>query len=172
MNKKLLICGVIVAGLVLTACSKKEHASDTQDQQAAPSEQSNQNVASEQFHSLTPTEQSAPVAAPAPAHKVEVEHQETNNTTTEIRREVHDAPASTDHDNTDTHDTPAPAAKEKVKNTAPTSEKDTSPKADTASKTKAANTDAPTHQKSSSAKLSEDDAVAAAIAAATPALKN
>lgn len=170
MNKKLLICGAIAAGLFLTACSKKENASESHDQQAQ-SEQSNQ-PASEQFHSLTPTEQSAPVAEPA---KVEVEHQETNNTTTTIRRHVRDVPPpAEDHDNMDApprHEAPAPAEKDPT----PTKQKHdvSEPKNETASatnSTKASNTDSP--KKASSAKLSEDDAVAAAIAAATPALKN
>ncbi|MEB3752969.1 hypothetical protein [Acinetobacter sp. MD2(2019)] len=158
MNKKLLICGAIVAGLVLVACSKKENASEPQEQQAQ-SEQTAQNAASEQFHPLNNNEQTAPVATPAPEPKVEVEHQETNNTTTEIRRETRPAqPAATD-------DSDAHAATE-------TPVKDKTPAKDPSDDTpvKAAKSDAP--KKSSSGKLSEDDAVAAAIAAATPALKN
>ena len=106
MNKKLLICGAIAAGLLLTACVKKEAPKEDEQEQ------------------------------------VEVIREETPNTTTEIRRET---PA------------PAPAAQPAPKAEAPKAE-------EKPTQARPSNTN-PNAQ-------TEDDAVAAAIAAATPALEN
>ena len=136
MNKKLLICGAIAAGLLLTACVKKEAPKEDESEQAATTEQVTEPV---QAEPLTPVESEQ---VEIPTH-VEVERHETANTTTEIRREVSE---------------PKPVeSKPAVKAEAPKAE------------------DKPTQatqQKPSNTPQSEDDAVAAAIAAATPALEN
>lgn len=159
MNKKLILCGAIAVGLLLVACSKEKEPSP--DNQPAQSEQTT-NPASEQFHSIN--ENTAPPAAseiqpPAPpAHKVEIQHEETEHTTTEIRREVKDP-------NTDTSTQP-------TDNSAATSS-NSSTTADNSASTD--NSQAVTEKKPAPSKkthLTEDDAVAAAIAAAKPALNN
>ena len=139
MNKKLLICGAIAAGLLLTACVKKEAPKEDESEQAATTQQTEQVTEPVQAEPLTPVESEQ---VEIPTH-VEVERHETANTTTEIRREVSE---------------PKPVeSKPAVKAEAPKAE------------------DKPTQatqQKPSNTPQSEDDAVAAAIAAATPALEN
>ena len=96
MNKKLLLCGVIAVGLLLVACSKEKEPS--QDNQPAQSEQTT-NPASEQFHSINETTAPAAseVAPPAPPTPkvVTIQREETEHTTTEIRRETKDVTADT-----------------------------------------------------------------------------
>ena len=141
MNKKLLICGAIAAGLLLTACVKKEAPKEDESEQAATTEQVTEPV---QAEPLTPVESNQ---IEIPTH-VEVERHEIANTTTEIRREV---------------------SEPQVVETKPTESKPTA-KAE-APKAEDKPTQA-TQQKPSNTPQSEDDAVAAAIAAATPALEN
>jgi len=43
MNKKLLICGAIAAGLLLTACVKKEAPKEDESEQAATTQQTELN---------------------------------------------------------------------------------------------------------------------------------
>jgi len=133
MNKKLLICGAIAAGLILTACVKKEAPKEDEQEQVevATTEQ-------QQTVELQPLAASEP-EIPA---QVEVIREETPNTTTEIRRET---PA------------PAPAAQPAPKAEAPKAE-------EKPTQARPSNTNPNTQ--------TEDDAVAAAIAAATPALEN
>lgn len=134
MNKKLLICGAIAAGLLLTACVKKEAPKeDEQEQVEVTTEQQAQEPVQ-----LQPLEASVP-EIPA---QVEVIREETPNTTTEIRRET---PA------------PTPAVEPAPKVEAPKAEE-----RPTQARPTNSNPDTQT----------EDDAVAAAIAAATPALEN
>jgi hypothetical protein len=133
MNKKLLICGALAMGLFLTACVKKEEPKD--DEQQVETNQAASEPA--QFQPLEASQAEEEVVIPA---QVEVERQETPNTTTEIRREETPKPA--------TQVTEAPKAEEKP---APSAQQPTKP---------------------NSTAQSEDDAVAAAIAAATPALDN
>lgn len=140
MNKKFLICGALAAGLLLTACVKKEAPKEDEQEhvETAASE-----AAPAEFQKLDATdEQEIP---PTPPH-TEVIREETPNTVTEVRREL--APVA---------EAPKPAPAPVQKAEAPRAE------------------DKPTQAvtpKNTSASQSEDDAVAAAIAAATPALDN
>lgn len=151
MNKKLLICGAIATVLLVSACVKKE--APKEDEQEV---ETTQTATSEpaQFENLPSAEQNGTQPVEAPAQQVVIERTQTENTTTEIRRETHEAHATTQNQATETKpaEESKPAKAESVKTeSAP---KDTTPRAN------------------SSAAQSEDDAVAAAIAAATPALKN
>ncbi|RKG33977.1 internalin [Acinetobacter tianfuensis] len=138
MNKKLLICGALAAGLLLTACVKKEAPKEEEQEQvetaaseAAPAEFQQLEAASEPEIEATPTH-------------TEVIREETPNTTTEIRRE---------------------SVKPQEPAEAAPAQKAEAPKAE----------EKPTQAispKPAGAAQSEDDAVAAAIAAATPALDN
>ena len=140
MNKNFLICGAIAAGLLLTACVKKEAPKEDEQEKVETTQQIEQVNEPVQLEPLDAPE-NTPAEAPA---QVEVERQETANTTTVIRREVREAPqqAATE---------PAPKAEVPKAEEKPTQA---------------------TPSKSNSANQSEDDAVAAAIAAATPALEN
>ena len=79
MNKKLLICGAIAAGLLLTACVKKEAPKEDEQEQVEV-------VTTEQQQTV----ELQPLAASEPEipAQVEVIREETPNTTTEIRRET------------------------------------------------------------------------------------
>lgn len=148
MNKKLLILGAIATGILLTACVKKESPSENEQEQTTASQ-----VEQTDFKPLEATEEEVTIAP-----HVEVERIETQNTTTEVRREVQQPAAQPESvtpaaQQTETKQAPnAPQAEEKptpaVQKPAPVTPKPV-----------AANTQ------------SEEDAVAAAIAAATPALK-
>ncbi|OTG77039.1 internalin [Acinetobacter sp. ANC 4169] len=140
MNNKLLLCGAIAAGLLLTACVKKETPKEDEQEQVETTQQTEQVNQPAQAEPLEAVENNE---TQVPTH-VEVERQETANTTTEIRREVRDAPQQK----------PATEA---------------APKAETA-KVEEKPTQAAVPSKPTSAAQTEDDAVAAAIAAATPAL--
>ncbi|QIO06068.1 internalin [Acinetobacter shaoyimingii] len=146
MNKKLLISVAIATALLVTACVKKEAPKeDEQDQNVETTAQEPVNV--------EPIE--TPDSSEIPT-RVEVEHQETNNTSATIRREYHDAPA----EDLSARDTSASSnAAEAV---------ETKPKAEA----KPAESKPANPKSSSSTSQTEDDAVAAAIAAATPALDN
>jgi len=87
MNKKLLICGAIAAGLLLTACVKKEAPKEDEQEQVEV-------VTTEQQQTV----ELQPLAASEPEipAQVEVIREETPNTTTEIRRET-PAPAPEKH---------------------------------------------------------------------------
>lgn len=150
MNKNFLICGAIAAALLLTACVKKEAPKEDEQEKVETTQQIEQVNEPVQLEPLDAPE-NTPAEAPA---QVEIERQETANTTTVIRREVREAPQQTATEATPKAEAPkaaapkteAPKAEEKPTQTAPS--------------------------KSNSANQSEDDAVAAAIAAATPALEN
>lgn len=155
MNKKFLICGAIATALLVSACVKKEEPKETEQEKVETA----QTAASEpaQFESLPSAEQNTQQVE-IPAH-VEVERTETANTTTEIRREpTHEALATTQAAEN------KPAATEEAKPA-----KAESVKTETAQTTPKTQT---TPKANSGTAQSEDDAVAAAIAAATPALKN
>ena len=145
MNKKLLICGAIAAALLITACVKKEEPKQEEQEQVetAPSEAMPAEPA--QFETLDATDTQE--IEPTPS-RTEIIREETPNTTTEVRREVQ---------------TPVTAPVEAPKPTV-------TPKAE-APKTESKPAPVTPKQNSGSAQ-SEDDAVAAAIAAATPALGN
>ncbi|ENX22663.1 hypothetical protein F892_01905 [Acinetobacter vivianii] len=164
-NKKLLICAALATGLLLTACVKKEEPKNEEQQEQSTTETQPQPEPEkiQEFESLESVDKQE---APAPA--VETTREETANTTTEIRREIHPAqtetPAATETPRTEQPKpakTEQPKAEQPVK-AEPKPAKVEQPKAEQTAK-------AP---KSSTPAQSEDDAVAAAIAAATPALNN
>lgn len=141
MNKKFLIGAAIATSLLLSACVKKETPKEEEQEQTVENTQQTEPV-----QNLDPVEP----AEPEIPTTVSIEHHETNNTSTTIRRESHEVtqqPVATQVANNAVHETaPAEAVKPKPETTVAT------PKS------------------SSNAAQSEDDAVAAAIAAATPAL--
>ncbi|OTG82234.1 hypothetical protein [Acinetobacter sp. ANC 4648] len=151
MNKKLLICGAIATALLVTACVKKEAPKEEQQEQAASTAQ--QQPA--QFESLESTATSSiPATVPESSH-VAIEHQESNNTSVTIRREVQPV------------DVTIPAEPTKVEE-----QKTTETKPAKAESVKTETQPTATAKPKPNTAQSEDDAVAAAIAAATPALKN
>ena len=160
MNKKLLICGAIATALLVTACVKKEPPKEEQTEQAAPTEQP-QPV---QLESVETAASSTIPATVPEASRVEVEHHESNNTSTTIRREYQEAAP------TDTAPQNEPATKVEEPKTAEIKQVETKPAKTEPAKTETQQTT--TQKQKSTASQSEDDAVAAAIAAATPALKN
>ena len=137
MNKKLLICGAIATGLLLTACVKKE-APKEEEQVEVSAASENAPAQSTTFETLEPTEQAEP---------------EVQTETIEIKREVQTT-------------TVVPAVE--VEREA------TTPAAPAPTKAPAAEKPATTYtpKTNTSSAQSEDDAVADAIAAATPALDN
>ena len=146
MNKKFLICGAIAAALLLTACVKKEAPKEDEQEKVEttqPTEQVNEPVQLQPLDSAENTQTETPA-------QVEIERQETENTTTVIRREV-TQPAATEAPKAETPKAAAPKAEAPKEEEKPAQA---------------------TPSKSNSASQSEDDAVAAAIAAATPALEN
>lgn len=152
INKKLLICGAIATALFVTACVKKE-APKEEEQQA---EVASETTAPAQFEQLDSTDD---VTIPSePETTVEEQVVITNTAPTEIRREV----------------TPAPAVEAAKPAPRPEPAKvETAPEA-VAPRTETAKVDAPKAatpaKPASNAAQSQEDAVAAAIAAATPAL--
>ncbi|WP_353141458.1 internalin [Acinetobacter pragensis] len=144
MNKKLLICGAIATALLITACVKKEEPKQEEQEQVDTSASEAQPVEPAKFESLDSAD-TQPIE-PIPAHE-EVIREETPNTTTEIRREVRNEEPATPK-----AETPKPAPK--------------------AEAPKAEDKPAQAAPKQHSGAQTEDDAVAAAIAAATPALDN
>jgi len=144
MNKKLLICGALATGLLLTACVKKEAPKEEEQTEVAAASEATP-VEQPDFETLEPAEQDQPLIEEIP-ETVEVIREETPNTTTEIRRETRPAQSTP---------ATAPAASQPAQ--APnTQDSETEYKPKT----------------NSGAEQSEDDAVADAIAAATPALEN
>lgn len=163
-NKKLLICAALATGLLLTACVKKEEPKNEEQQEQATTETQTQPQPEpekiQEFESLESVDKQE-----APAAAVETTREETANTTTEIRREIRPAQTET------------PAATETPRTEQPKPAKTEQPKAEQPVKTepKPAKVEQPKAEpttKSSTPAQSEDDAVAAAIAAATPALNN
>ena len=158
MNKKFLICGAIATALLVSACVKKEEHKDHEEDKVE-----NTQPASEpsQFQSLPSVEQNSAQntqQAEIPPH-VQIERPESPNLSTEVRTTTHEARATTNEATaTESHSSEESKPKAEAK-----------PAKAESVKTETAQTKAPA--KSGSAQ-SEDDAVAAAIAAATPALKN
>ena len=158
MNKKFLIGGAIVTALLVTACVKKETPKEEEQQQ--PVETTQQESAP--LQELDPVEPSEPQIPT----RVEVEHQESNNTSATIRREYHDDAQTSTTPVTANNDAPKaevkPHEETKPKEEAkPLKAENVKPKSEAAVATPKA---------SSNTAQTEDDAVAAAIAAATPAL--
>ena len=158
MNKKLLICGAIATALLVTACVKKEPPKEEQTEQAAPNKQPKP----VQLESVETAESSTIPATVPEASRIEVEQQESNHTSTTIRREYHEA------EPTEAAAKAEPAKKVEEQKTAEIKQVETKPAKAESVKTE---TQSAVTAKST-ASQSEDDAVAAAIAAATPALKN
>ena len=152
MNKKFLICGAIATALLVSACVKKEEPKEAEPEKVETAQPATSEPT--QFESLPSVEQNNAQQVEIPAH-VEVERTETVNTSTEIRREpTHEAHATMPSAQAENKPTEAkPAKAESVK-------------------TETAQAKTPAPKASSGSAQSEDDAVAAAIAAATPALKN
>lgn len=153
MNKKLLIGAAIATTLLISACVKKEapkEEAETKGQEASQPAQ---------FQNLSSVDH-------ANASSTEIPTQVTNETLEQNNHNAH----TTHPQQTETH--PAPAAYVDRAEPAPApaakpAEKPAAPVAKVVEATK------PAVQANTSAKAqSEDDAVAAAIAAAAPALKN
>ena len=144
-NKKLLICAALATGLLLTACVKKEEPKNEEPSEQTSETQTTQAASQpQQNQEFQPLESVDKPAAPV----IEMSREETPNTTTEIRRETR--PAQTAEDTTTAQaEQPKPAQTEQ----------------------KPAKVEQPKAVKPTPAQT-EDDAVAAAIAAATPALNN
>lgn len=166
MNKKLLICGVLATGLLLTACVKKEPPKEEEQQPAQTTQQQPETPKPAEFENLD-TVPASTANAQIPT-RVEVNRTETNNTTTEVRREyrepapvVRSQPAEPRQEARPERTEETPAVKAETVRPVATEVSDT-PKAETAQAPKRSNAEAQT----------QDDAVAAAIAAATPALDN
>lgn len=152
-NKKLLICAAIATGLLLTACVKKEEPKNEEQQ----SEQSTETQITEQQPESVETNQQFETlesvdTEEAPAPSVETMREETENTTTEIRRETRPAQSQSNSTPTETSRTESARPAQTEQN--------------------APSTEQPKALKPSGPSQSEEDAVAAAIAAATPALNN
>ncbi len=152
-NKKLLICAAIATGLLLTACVKKEEPKNEEQQ----SEQSTETQITEQQPESVETNQQFETlesvdTEEAPAPSVETMREETENTTTEIRRETRPAQSQSNSTPTETSRTESARPAQTEQN--------------------APRTEQPKAPKPSGPSQSEEDAVAAAIAAATPALNN
>lgn len=145
MNKKFLISAAIAVTLILTACVKKEAPKD--DEQETPVETTQPEIIQPELQEMpSATDSEIPT-------RVEVEQQESDNTSTTIRREYRDAPTEEPAVQQAKPEPTKPAAvKPAVEKPAPQAQSSSS--------------------SSSSSSQSEDDAVAAAIAAATPALNN
>lgn len=145
-NKKLLLCAAIATGLLLTACVKKEEPKN-EDQQEQTAETETSQAQTEPKNSEFETLESVDnQETTAPVN--ETIREETPNTTTEVRREIRPAETTTSSQTqTSTTEQPKPTQTEpKPVKTEP--------------------------QKPATPAQSEEDAVAAAIAAATPALNN
>lgn len=149
MNKKILMCAAIATALLFTACAKKESPNEDDREQTVETKE-----LSEETVNLEALEDQDNDEIPP---RVEVEHQESNNTSATIRREYSDASDDELYARADVVSNSKPAATEAKPQT------ENKPKAETP---------APSPKASSSTSQTEDDAVAAAIAAATPALDN
>ena len=143
-NKKLLICAALATGLLLTACVKKEEPKNEEQSEQASEAQTTQAASQpEPTQEFQPLESVDKPATPAPV--IEISREQTANTTAEIRRETQPAQIQATEEATATTaqaEQPKPAKVEQPKAVKPATAQ------------------------------TEDDAVAAAIAAATPALNN
>ena len=163
MNKKFLVCVAIATAILVTACVKKEEPKNESPEQstAAPEPKPAQfeNLESSEAPHTEQTAQNTEKTTQTAAPRVEVERTETAHTTTEIRRTT----GAVEH-TTEPKPEPKPQAEPAPKSvkvqTQPTTQKvDAEPKA-------------PVIKTNTAKAKSEDDAVDAAIEAATPALKN
>ena len=85
MMKKLLISTLILTGLTLTACVKKEAPKEEEQVEVTPASEISTPEPT-QFEPLEPVEPAAIEEEVAPT--VEIQREQTENTTTEIRREI------------------------------------------------------------------------------------
>ncbi|HCW6705505.1 TPA: internalin, partial [Acinetobacter baumannii] len=88
-NKKLLICAAIAAGLLLTACVKKETPKEEEQDKVETAVSEPQPQKPAKFESLESVDTQEAQVQEQP--QVEVHREETANTTTEIRRETRPA---------------------------------------------------------------------------------
>ncbi len=142
-NKKLVICAALATGLLLTACVKKEEPKSEDQQEQASETQSTQTEPESQNSNSSESIPTTVQLEPV----IETTREETAHTTTEIRRETRPAQNSSSNN--------SPGQTEQPKAVQP--------------EPKPVNIEAP---KANNSAQTEDDAVAAAIAAATPALAN
>lgn len=167
MKKTIFIGTAIAACLILVACSKKEQ----HDTQATETQTTNEtpvakNPASEPLQPLTKTTTTEPTQGLTKA--------EASSIMAEPAEKPKEKPRHKHHDSESTQEKTATVERTETEYT--TTEvrravKDDTPKTPEVTAEKVATTE-PVKHKKSTANLSEDDAVAAAIAAAQPALKN
>ncbi|HCW6292762.1 internalin [Acinetobacter baumannii] len=160
-NKNLLICAAIAAGLLLTACVKKETPKEEEQDKVETAVSEPQPQKPAKFESLESVDTQEAQVQEQP--QVEVHREETANTTTEIRRETRPA-RSDESSQTQVAEQP----KSETPKVEPKPEKKPEPKAEP----KPEKAQSKPAAKATEPANTEDDAVAAAIAAATPALKN
>ena len=153
MNKKFLICGAIVTTFLVSACVEKEAPKDKQESASTTTTAASEPQQPAQFENLPAQPGSIPAVTTGNEPTVSIERTETAHTTTEIRTT-----------------TPAPSPSHESHQSERTEQSDSRPaKAESARPEQPAQAVTP---KAPTGALSEDDAVAAAIAAAGPALKN
>ncbi|WP_216937357.1 MULTISPECIES: hypothetical protein [unclassified Acinetobacter] len=104
MMKKLLICTVILTGLTLTACVKKEAPKEEEQVEVTPASEIS-SPAPAQFEPLEPVEETTVIEEVPPT--VEIRREQTANTTTEIRREIKKPEATEPAPVTETSEEPA-----------------------------------------------------------------
>lgn len=167
MNKKLLICGVIATGLLLTACVKKEPPKEEEQPAAQTTQQQPETQKPAEFENLDSVPSSAATSANTQIPtRVEVDRTETNNTTTEVRREYRETPP------TRSQPTEAQHVARTESNVAPATTVAEKARPSATEATEATHTETAQAPKRNTEAQTQDDAVAAAIAAATPALDN
>ncbi|WOE32300.1 MULTISPECIES: internalin [unclassified Acinetobacter] len=154
MNKKLLILGALATALLVTACVKKESPSEDEQEKTAASQ-----VEPADFKALEATQVQEEVTVTTDSNT-----QPTAPAITETQRETQQ-PSYTEPSNTKPVET-NPTASTSNSNSSKTTVTNTA-----VEEKKITTTPAPQAAVNNKVQ-SEDDAVAAAIAAATPALKN
>lgn len=155
MNKKFLLCGVIAATLIITACTKKETPPEQPENTTATEQNSNQEPAQPvEFENLESAEE--PQAA-----------SEAQNSTAEVVPAPRPAPAAQNM-----QAQPQPKPQPKPVEPAPKPQATEYNPVERAQPAVAEDQETHAAPKPSNAKQSQEDAVAAAIAAATPALEN
>lgn len=157
MNKKFLLCGVIAATLIITACTKKETPPEQPENTTATEQNSNQEPAQPvEFENLESAEE--PQAA-----------SEAQNSTAEVVPAPRPAPAA---QNVQAQPQPKPQAQPKPVEPTPKPQATEYKPVERAQPAVAEDQETHAAPKPSNAKQSQEDAVAAAIAAATPAIEN
>ncbi|AWL28932.1 internalin [Acinetobacter defluvii] len=158
MNKKLLICGLIATGLVLTACVKKEEPKNDEPEKVETTQTQQPEPQPAQFENLETVDQEHDQQINQGGSSEQVNAGQTETTTP--RNNVQPAPA------------PRVEQPKAVQTTEVTRTEQPKPAAPKPAPVETARTETPAPKANSATAQTEDDAVAAAIAAATPALKN